>query len=471
MVKHISVVSVELIDLEDDIDVYDIEVDIDHSFIVAGVIAHNCPTCGALDGKRWTTDSKPINHSMPYRAPPNHWRCRCSMIPVLKTWRELGINMDELSDSTRVSMEGQVTDKTFSDWLKRKTETDPTFADRTLGKGRAELWRNGKITMDQMIAGGKPLSLSELKKKYGAPDSFWAKGTQQAPWHDASFANSPDWMKQVIKKNDGDFEGLIPYIKGKDAFMRRKKIHVASEDISTYNSQGTWRHEYGHFLDYNLSADFRKPISSSDKFINAIKLDTDEIVSNSGYGSNRAIKKTILNEKAIEIKAIKDDLLLLKNDDSSRKLYLLEKSKKIGLTLDDIESFISKETIHTKDTFIRDYRSAFLIKSIENRDAAMFMDALSGSEIENIANFDKGLIGCFSDIVGSATKNKLLGLKGPHGNGGHPTKYYNEDERKGPAEIFANLVSLKGSGDAVWDKTIDSFYPRLSVVFKDVLNE
>ena len=166
MVKHISVVSVELIDLEDDIDVYDIEVDIDHSFIVAGVIAHNCPTCGALDGKRWTTDGKPINHSMVYQIPPKHFRCRCSMVPVLKTWAELGINMDELPDGTRASMEGQVNDKDFESWLKRKTESDPAFADRTLGKGRAELWRNGKITMDQMISGGQPLTLSELRKKY-----------------------------------------------------------------------------------------------------------------------------------------------------------------------------------------------------------------------------------------------------------------------------------------------------------------
>lgn len=125
-----------------------------------------CPTCGALDGKRWTTDGKPINHSMVYQIPPKHFKCRCSMIPVLKTWRELGINMDELSDNTRASMEGQVNDKTFEDWLKRKTETDPTFADRTLGKGRAELWRNGKITMDQMISGGQPLTLAELKIKY-----------------------------------------------------------------------------------------------------------------------------------------------------------------------------------------------------------------------------------------------------------------------------------------------------------------
>ena len=128
-----------------------------------------CPTCGALDGKRWTTDGKPIKHSMVYQIPPKHFRCRCSMVPVLKTWAELGVNMDELPDGTRASMEGQVNDKDFESWLKRKTESDPTFADRTLGKGRAELWRNSKITMDQMISGGKPLSLAELKAKYDKP--------------------------------------------------------------------------------------------------------------------------------------------------------------------------------------------------------------------------------------------------------------------------------------------------------------
>ena len=129
-----------------------------------------CPTCGILDGRRWVNGTnKPVNHSMAFKQPPIHFRCRCSCIPVLRTWAELGINMDELPDGTRASMEGQVSDKTFEDWLKRKTESDPTFADRTLGKGRAELWRNSKITMDQMISGGKPLSLAELKAKYDKP--------------------------------------------------------------------------------------------------------------------------------------------------------------------------------------------------------------------------------------------------------------------------------------------------------------
>lgn len=118
-----------------------------------------CPTCGALDGKKW-----PLNVTTPNI--PAHFSCRCSMVPILKTWRELGINLDEMPPSTRASMDGQVSDTTFEAWLKRKTESDPKYADRTLGKGRAELWRSGKITMDQMIQGSKPMSLKDLKSKY-----------------------------------------------------------------------------------------------------------------------------------------------------------------------------------------------------------------------------------------------------------------------------------------------------------------
>lgn len=220
-----------------------------------------CPTCGALDGKRWTTDSKPIGHSMVYQIPPKHFRCRCSMIPVLKTWKELGINMDELSDNTRASMEGQVTDKTFADWLARKTETDPAFADRTLGKGRAELWRDGKITMDQMISGGKPLSLSELKKKYGqaipakalpnVSDSFIIPKSGRA--YNASKITLAEIDKIHSIKN-------LPVIPIKDSVSvkfqgqysfyanRNRPIDIKLSKVSV-NPEMTLAHEIGHFID------------------------------------------------------------------------------------------------------------------------------------------------------------------------------------------------------------------------------
>jgi hypothetical protein len=37
-----------------------------------------------------------------------------------------------------------------------------------LGKGRAQLWRDGKITLQDLLnAQGVPLTLRELREKYG----------------------------------------------------------------------------------------------------------------------------------------------------------------------------------------------------------------------------------------------------------------------------------------------------------------
>ena len=426
-----------------------------------------CPTCGALDGKRWTTDSKPIGHSMVYQIPPKHFRCRCSMIPVLKTWKELGINMDELSDNTRASMEGQVTDKTFADWLARKTETDPSFADRTLGKGRAELWRNNKITMDQMISGGQPLSLSELRKKYGTPDSFWAKGTPQAPWHDASFAKSPDWMKSAISKYDGLLKDVTSSSKGGAHYINSKIEMGTNLSIDNYSNQGTWRHEYGHFIDNKVDGRTKLFRSSQDDFLGAMKFDTDSIVENSGYGRKSKKTTAIHDNHTANLNSIRDKLSTL--SDSEIKDYLSLKAEKIGISLDDIDSFLTKETCHIDNNLSRMQRSAYLIESIEKRNAALFMDSIKSADYkDNSVTYKKGLVGKFSDLIGSATKNKLLG-HGAHGNGGHSNSYYKQGSSFAPTEVFANLTALLGSDSIFWMKVTETFYPTLTPLFKDIL--
>lgn len=197
-----------------------------------------CPTCGALDNKRWVNGTnKPVNHSMAFKQPPIHFRCRCSCIPVLKSWRELGINMDELPDGTRASMEGQVNDKTFEDWLKRKTETDLTFADRTLGKGRAELWRNGKITMDQMISSGKPLSLNDLKAKYDKPilKSMDVNKIVDAIEGKIKQSNSIEeiWANPILFNNHIDKRIAFGHISSKDDYLHKiKKTIIESEQYT-----------------------------------------------------------------------------------------------------------------------------------------------------------------------------------------------------------------------------------------------
>lgn len=123
--------------------------------------------CMARSGKTWTyPDFKPIGHKIPWNGgPPAHWNCRSTFIPVTKSFAELtgGKIKDTIEPATRASMDGQVAaDLTFDQFLKNKP---PEFADKMLGKGRAELWRSGKITLNQLLdQRGNPLTLAQLKR-------------------------------------------------------------------------------------------------------------------------------------------------------------------------------------------------------------------------------------------------------------------------------------------------------------------
>ena len=123
--------------------------------------------CRAYDGLTWDKDYKPIGHEFPFRKPRvnTHFNCRSTIIPVTKSWDELGAEgMDEASGRTRSSMNGYVPqDMTFNDWLKTQS---PEVIEKTLGKGRAELFMQGKITMRDLITQqGRALDLRDIYKK------------------------------------------------------------------------------------------------------------------------------------------------------------------------------------------------------------------------------------------------------------------------------------------------------------------
>ena len=122
--------------------------------------------CVAYSGAQWDLHGNPINgHTLPFNlGVPRHWNCRSVLVPITKTFKELGINFPEASKGSRASIDGQVSaDTTFDSWLSRRTVAQQ---DEQLGKGRAQLWRNGTITLQQLLdQRGNPLSLVELKAK------------------------------------------------------------------------------------------------------------------------------------------------------------------------------------------------------------------------------------------------------------------------------------------------------------------
>lgn len=115
------------------------------------------PTCAGLSGQVFPIGQGPI--------PPRHIRCRSISVPVTKSFREIGLEADELPPSKRASMDGQVAgDTTFKDWLLNKGEATQV---EILGKTRAELFRTGKLNLQEFIkSDGTLITLEELKKLY-----------------------------------------------------------------------------------------------------------------------------------------------------------------------------------------------------------------------------------------------------------------------------------------------------------------
>lgn len=130
---------------------------------LATLDSHTCIRCAPRDGLRWETLSgKPIGHNLSYADAPLHVGCRCRLIPVTRL-TDVGIGTE--LEGQRASTFGPVkASTTFGEFLKRQT---PEFQEDVLGKGRAELFRSGKITLRDLVSGrGAPLTLNQLEKKY-----------------------------------------------------------------------------------------------------------------------------------------------------------------------------------------------------------------------------------------------------------------------------------------------------------------
>lgn len=108
-------------------------------------------SCRARDGKLFPLNSGPH--------PPGHFGCRSIRVPqVKKEYRIAAVG-------ERASMHGPVDNRvTYGGWLKKQPKE---FVDDVLGPKRAELFRSGKLRIDQFVDDqGRTLTLDELRQRY-----------------------------------------------------------------------------------------------------------------------------------------------------------------------------------------------------------------------------------------------------------------------------------------------------------------
>lgn len=123
---------------------------------VATLDTNTCTTCAPLDGLEWEKDGTGRGHKFSKPNYPLHFNCRCLTIPVIFEGPQGG---------QRASTDGPVSASlTFRGWLERQSKERQ---DQILGPGRADLYRSGKITLNDLVAGnGRPLTLKQLEAKY-----------------------------------------------------------------------------------------------------------------------------------------------------------------------------------------------------------------------------------------------------------------------------------------------------------------
>lgn len=113
-----------------------------------------CIECGVDDGHVYGVNA-------PRPSLPAHANCRGIWLPVLKTYRELGVDIDELPAGNRASMDGAVPQ--YTTWRDVVAKADDKRLSAILGPTRAGLYKAG-MKLDAMVKDGRVLTLKELRK-------------------------------------------------------------------------------------------------------------------------------------------------------------------------------------------------------------------------------------------------------------------------------------------------------------------
>ena len=136
---------------------------------VSTLDTHTCPVCARHDGEQYAIGThKPLGpQKLPYLGGPGavHFNCRCTSVPVLKSWRELG--MKDLPPASRASMDGQVPETvTFAEWL---ADQPASRVVDVLGPTRAKLYMDGGLKLTEFTnRRGVLYTLDELRARDAA---------------------------------------------------------------------------------------------------------------------------------------------------------------------------------------------------------------------------------------------------------------------------------------------------------------
>lgn len=122
--------------------------------------------CRIRDRLKYTLENKPIGHKIPYLSGPGkiHFCCRSTETFILKSAKELGIDVRDIPPAQRASMDGVVPgDTNYQEWFSRQSFERQK---QIVGEKRALLIRDGGMSPDEFYTDkGEWLTLAQLRER------------------------------------------------------------------------------------------------------------------------------------------------------------------------------------------------------------------------------------------------------------------------------------------------------------------
>ncbi|MDR3055216.1 MAG: minor capsid protein [Zoogloeaceae bacterium] len=438
----------------------------------------------ALNGKVWRADD-PIWQTL---WPPNGWGCRCRVEALSAA--EFEQSGAALEDGKNAIVEKEVVINKGGDTLRVKgiRTADDTGKEHVFWPDPG--WdHNPALTQSDELQNLLKEKAEKLAAKFPASAASvqtyatgWNPKTAAGAWHDASFADAPDYIRSAIAKA-GD--PLDVQHTGKDAFcVFHQKINMDGYKDSSLRGQSVWRHEFGHHVDGELGrGKSYLCASSSDVFDAALQADRKALIDMGAHGQVNS-KKTLARRAALDsaYDGARQDFMAA----ADREAWLSARYQKSGIDYTSARAAIEKHAAFPDllDAAAAQDRYRRIIVAFEERDAQGLLDALTGGvnaqpvlvqkgagsyvlAYERSTAFGKGTLGQLSDLIGSATKNKVGGFT--KSGWGHPNAYYNQSPDKAGTESFANLFCLHGEGGLFWKQVIERMTPEMNRVFLELL--
>ena len=399
--------------------------------------------------------------------PPNGWNCRCGVIQL---------DAEELS-SLGIRPLADTPDDGSYRWTNPRTgdvERIPNGIDpgwnRNTGRGfTADLDRK----LDEKIAQLPPDMLAVAKQ---AVRPEFSDGTEAGRWHVKAFDEAPSWVRAAVLTTP---EVTVEYgASGAYASMGSIVNMDGKRDLANAAAQSVWRHEFGHILDWRMNGSQSLYRSSWDDFRQAHDADGAELIKAAGKGRKSKAREARYRELLDGYVAVRDEIVDLER--AGRIEHLERMAVAAGVDFEGFVKLVRASTVILADgldlvdvgTAVRIGR---MLKAIEFGDAEGFLkfatfkdDAGAWKETGRSWRTD-GALASFSDLVGSATYNKVASYH--DGYSGHSDAYYKRDQFSARAETFANLLALAGAEQRTWWALVQRFTPRLADLFEQIITE